>query len=188
MPRSVLKRRSLLVDFRKFRLSLDRELGASVRPQARAWHLPGEHLQFGLALDVFRQLEGGRRGARLAAHQHFAFLHLKRGQPHAFRRQQGGNLVEQFDRVNVRVNRPLNVPPTVRRLLNGPNRRRLRRKRALQFLHLRPLPPDVTRQRGEQAEVDDQRARQQTPYTVAPPFSQVKRFNLRRQQPRMLLG
>src|SRR5205085_2513086 len=117
-------------------------------------------------------------------YHHFAFLQFESSQPHAFSRQKAGNLVEQFHRVNVRVDGPLHVTPAVSRALNGADGRPIGFQRTLQLPDLNTLPPDVTCQGSKQTEVHDQRARQQTPHVITTPLAEVQKLDLGRQQAR----
>src|SRR5215469_9642059 len=147
--RSQRSRRSLLVNFRNLWLSFNRELGPAVRSEIRAWHSPLERLQGRVRFHRFRKIEGGGSGARFSVNKDLSFLDLKASESHPLSRQKPRHLVEQLDRVEVRIDRPLKPPPAISRFLDSANRRLLRSYFALQLADAKTLPLHVSDQRKD---------------------------------------
>src|SRR5260370_894801 len=148
------KRRSLLVNLRNFRVSFDREFGASIRPQTRTSHLPLEEFEAGTRLNIFRQFEGGSRTASLSANRELALRDLERGQAHALGRNNRCNLVKDLHWIQLGINCPLPLFP----LIGGGLKPLYRWKFGSQlFAHPRELeflPADIADQGRDCCQID----------------------------------
>src|SRR5262245_10880591 len=106
MPRSTESLFSLLVSFRKFWISFDREFSPAIGAQGRTRHLPIKYLKFRLSLDILRKLECCGSSAGLAAKGNFPFLDFEACQSHAVRRQKTRDLIKHLDRIETRIYLP----------------------------------------------------------------------------------
>src|SRR6516164_9622882 len=111
MPRINESLFSLLVSFRKFWCSFDREFRPAIGSQRRTGHPPVKYLEFRPSLNILRKLECCWSSACLAAKGDLPFLDFKACQSHPIRRQKPRDLIEHLNWIESGIYRILNVLP-----------------------------------------------------------------------------
>src|SRR6516165_2348668 len=119
MPRINESLFSLLVSFRKFWISFDREFCPAIGSQRRTRHLPVKYLEFWLSLDILCKFECCRRSACLPAKGDLPFLDFKACQSHPIGRQEARDLIEHLDWIETGIHRFLNLSPSLCCLLDS---------------------------------------------------------------------